>query len=345
MFSRLLTARLALITGLLVPAGWLALAGPSALAGTAAGSGLGATASTGPGASAGPGAVTGPGASARPGAETRRRPDRTAVPPAVPATVPAAIKIAALQPAPLVANSGLARTKRGLPAPPMTAAMLRADATKQAAARAFLRNSSISAGSSDKCTSSACRRGLPAARSLPATQRAQARNYYCGPATVSEMLRQVGKKVSQRAAARQLRTNRGGTDWSNARGYPVPHVLNANQHRNVYVAVALPWSPTNKQVRTYEHDLVTDINRHGGAPLAGNAYEVPGGPHLVGHPQNQEIMHWFDIRGYRKSGATTEYEDSVHGAPSIGWSAAVPAYSALSSRTIVYILGARGYAW
>ena len=353
MFSRLLTARLALITGLLVPAGWLALAGPSALAGTAAGSGLGATANTGPGASAGPGASTGPGASAGPGAstgpaasagsgaETRRRPAR----PAVPRAVPAAIKIAALQPAPRVANAGLARTKRGLPAPPMTAAMLRADAAKQAAARAFLRNPSISAGPSGKCTSSACRRGLPAARSLPATQRAQARNYYCGPATVSEMLRQVGKKVSQRAAARQLRTNRGGTDWSNARGYPVPHVLNANQHRNVYVAVALPWSPTNKQVRTYEHDLVTDINRHGGAPLAGNAYEVPGGPHLVGHPQNQEIMHWFDIRGYRKSGATTEYEDSVHGAPSIGWSAAVPAYSALSSRTIVYILGARGYDW
>jgi hypothetical protein len=35
----------------------------------------------------------------------------------------------------------------------------------------------------------------------------------------------------------------------------------------------------------------------------------------------------------------------VHGAPSVGWSAGVPAYSALPSRTIVYILGARGYVW
>jgi hypothetical protein len=258
---------------------------------------------------------------------------------------PGVTRVAAMRPAPLVAGASTASTKRGLPAPPMTVAMLRADADKQTAARAFLRESGISAEPAAKCTSLACRRGLPATRILRATQRPQARNYYCGPATVSEMLRQVGVVLRQHAAARQLRTTRGGTDWSDSRGYPVPQVLNAHQHRNVYVAVALPWAPTNRQVRTYENDLVTDINLHGGAPLAGNAYEVPGGPHLAGHPENQEITHWFDIRGYRKSGATTEYEDSVHGAPSIGWSSAVPAYSALSSRTIVYILGARGYDW
>jgi hypothetical protein len=66
---------------------------------------------------------------------------------------------------------------------------------------------------------------------------------------------------------------------------------------------------------------------------------------LAGHPENQEIFHWFDIRGYQNSGATTEYEDSVHGAPSIGWSATVPAYSSLASRTVVMILAARGYDW
>jgi hypothetical protein len=151
--------------------------------------------------------------------------------------------------------------------------------------------------------------------------------------------------VRQRAAARELKTTRGGTDWSDSSGYPVPNTLNADQARNVYVAVALPWSPTSAQVRTYEIDLVTDINLNGGAPLAGNAYEVADGPHLVGHPENQRISHWFDIRGYSNSGATTEYEDSVHGASSVSWSAAVPAYSALSSRTIVNILGARGYDW
>jgi hypothetical protein len=35
----------------------------------------------------------------------------------------------------------------------------------------------------------------------------------------------------------------------------------------------------------------------------------------------------------------------VHGASSIGWAATVPAYSSLPSKTIVTIIGARGYAW
>jgi hypothetical protein len=314
MLSRLWAVRLVVVTALFVPFGWLAQAGPAALAGT--GTGTGTATATGT-------------AAGRPGG----------------LAVPAAVRAVARQPAPLVADSGAARRKRGLPAPPMTAAMLRADAVKQSVTRAFLQAKSSHAGPVTKCASRACRLRLPAARTLEATQQPQARDYYCGPATVSEMLRQVGRVVSQRSAARQLRTTPGGTDWSDSRGYPVPHVLNANQHRNVYVAVALPWAPTNRQVRTYENDLVADINRHGGAPLAGNAYEVPGGPHLAGHPENQEITHWFDIRGYRNYGATTEYEDSVHGASSIGWSAGVPAYSALSSRTIVYILGARGYDW
>lgn len=349
MLSRLFAARLIMITVLFVPVGWLTLAGPGAQA--AAGSAARAGATAGASAAARTGAAARTAGGPRPDAALR--PDslraggrsRSQVSMALPGAVRAAIRVAARQPAPLVAGSSLAATKRGLPAPPMSAAMLRANAVKQAAVSAFLRAAGRQAGTGVKCVSRACRRQLPAARRLKATQEAQARDYYCGPATVSEMLRQMDTKVSQRVVARQLRTDRTGTDWSNARGYPVPHVLNANQRRNDYVAVALPWSPTNRQVRTYEKDLVVDINRHGGVPLAGNAYEVPGGPHLAGHPQNQSISHWFDIRGYRNYGATTEYEDSVHGAPSIGWSAAVPAYSALSSRTIVYILGARGYDW
>jgi hypothetical protein len=257
-----------------------------------------------------------------------------------------AARAAAAQPASLVSDSGAhLRTKQGLPAPAMSDAMLSANAQKQAAARAFVGTMGSKASSVAKCTSQSCRSSLPAARDLKATQQAQVTNYFCGPATVSEMLAQMGAKVTQRTAARQLNTTTNGTDWSNPGGYPVPKVLNKNQHLNNYVAVALPWSPTKAQVKTFEIDLVTDLNHNGGVPLAGNAYEVPGGPHLVGHPVNQTIFHWFDIRGYRKSGATTDYEDSVHGASSIGWAATVPAYSSLPSKTIVSIIGARGYAW
>lgn len=261
----------------------------------------------------------------------------------VPARV---ISAAARHPAPLIPDAGSPRRgKRGLAAPPMSPRMQRANAQRQVTARRFLRMLRRNATASAKCSSRACRTGLPAARDLKPTQQAQVRGYYCGPATVSEMLAQLGKKVTQAAAARQLKTTRSGTNWSDDSGYPVPDVLNKNQNKNDYVAVALPWSPTRAQVRTFEADLVADINHNGGVPLAGNAYEVAGGPHLVGNPVNQTIFHWIDIRGYSDFGAVTDYEDSVHGASSIGWSAGVPAYSSMASSEIVAILGARGYDW
>jgi hypothetical protein len=306
MRSRLWTRSLITLAMLFAPAGWLATA-PSAQAGIA-------------------GAPAGAAAGAP--------------------SMPSLIRAAAQQPAPLVADSGGTRqSKKGLAAPLMSAYMTSANLRKQQQARSFLRLIRSMAGPDGKCVSRACRRVLPIAKDLAATQQAQVRNYFCGPATISEMLAQMGKNVSQRTAARELKTTTSGTDWSNSHGYPMPKVLNRNQGINDYVAVALPWSPTLSQIRTYEIDLVTDINHGVGAPLAGNAYEVPGGPHLVGSPMDQTIFHWFDIRGYAAYGGVTDYEDSVHGASSIGWSGTVPAYSALASGTIVSILGARGYDW
>jgi hypothetical protein len=310
MWSRPWTRSVITIAMLSAPAGWLAAA-PSAQAGIA-------------GAPAGAAAGTAAGAP----------------------SMPSFIRAAAQEPAPLVADSGGARrSKKGLAAPLMSAYMTAANLRKQEQARSFLQLVQSMAGPDGKCSSRACRSVMPIAKDLAATQQAQVRDYFCGPATISEMLAQMGKKISQRTAARELRTTTSGTDWSNSRGYPMPKVLNRNQSINDYVAVALPWSPTLSQTRTYEIDLVTNINHGRGAPLAGNAYEVPGGPHLAGHPMDQTIFHWFDIRGYSASGGVTDYQDSVHGASSIGWSGAVPAYSALASSTIVSILGARGYDW
>jgi hypothetical protein len=258
----------------------------------------------------------------------------------------AAIQSAAAQPAAVVTDTGMGmRTKVGLPAPAMSDAMLAANAAKQVLARSFVKTMQADVAAASKCADAACPSALPASKNLKQTQRAQINSYYCGPATVSEMLAQMGKAVGQRKTAKELGTNKGGTGWSDGSGYPVPEVLNKNQSRNNYVAVGLPWSPTKHEIKTYEVDLVTDINHKGGAPLAGDAYEVAGGPHLVGHPVNQTIFHWFDIWGYKNSGATTDYEDSVHGASSIGWAATVPAYSSLPSSTIVNIVGARGYDW
>ncbi len=239
------------------------------------------------------------------------------------------LRIGATRSAPLVREGArLPAFNHGLSAPPVTQAMRRANAIKQAEARRYLRHART-----------------PAARDLGATQRSQIRDYFCGPATVTEMMAQMHVGLRQLAAAKELRTTRAGTDWSNSHGYPLPRVLNAHQKLNTYVAVGLPWSPTATQVAVFRTDLVRDLNRGRGVPIAGAAYEVPGGPHLVGHPPGSNIRHWFDIRGYSRSGAVTDYEDSVHGASSIGWAAGVPAYSSLPTATIVYIVGARGYIW
>jgi hypothetical protein len=261
---------------------------------------------------------------------------------------PLAARPAAARPAagPAAARPGAARPSSARPSSGRPGAALLAHEQGRRQARALLRLLRQDSAAWAKCTAATCAPGLlPAARDLAATQEAQALEYYCGPATVAEMLAQVGRHVSQATVARELGTGPAGTNWADDASDPVPDVLNANQGKNNYVPVALPAVPAGAQVREFEADLVADLNHAGGVPLAGNAYEVAGGPHLAGNPVNQTIFHWFDIRGYQDFGAVTDYEDSVHGASSIGWSAGVPAYSSLSSAVIVAILGGRGYAW
>ena len=190
--------------------------------------------------------------------------------------------------------------------------------------------------------------GYPGSAHVAANQTPQSKNYFCGPAVVHEVLDALGVSMTQTAAAAALRTTSTGTAWSGAAtkpsGYPVPDVLNGNQSRNYYVPQPVA-SPTSGVISAYERDLVTDI-AGAGAPLVGDAWETSASDHhLVGHPTDRTIFHWFEIRGYDDSGATTLYEDSVHGATSVSWYAGVPAYSSLPSSWIMSIVGERGYVW
>ena len=189
--------------------------------------------------------------------------------------------------------------------------------------------------------------GYPSSAHLAANQTPQATSYYCGPASVHEALGTIGISLSQAAAATKLHTTTAGTAWSGGgtspSGYPVPDVLNGSQGRNYYVPQPVP-NATSNAISTFKGDLKMDVYAIR-APLVGDAWEVPGGPHLVGHPTSREIFHWFEIRGYQNSGGSTMYEDSVHGAGSISWSGSVPAYSTLASSTIVTIISGRGYVW
>lgn len=187
----------------------------------------------------------------------------------------------------------------------------------------------------------------PASASLAANQTPQARSYWCGPASVHEALDAVGVSLSQTAAAAALHTTTDGTAWSGGgtspSNYPVADVLNAYQNRNSYIPQPVS-AATTSAINTYERDLKMDIYALR-VPLIGDAWETPTGYHLVGHPDNRPIFHWFEIRGYQASGASTMYEDSVHGASSISWSGSVPAYSTLPSSQIVSIVSGRGYIW
>jgi hypothetical protein len=188
----------------------------------------------------------------------------------------------------------------------------------------------------------------PSSSSLPANQTPQTTDYFCGPAAVHEALDAVGVSLSQAAAAAALHTTTDGTAWSGGgtapSGYPVPDVLNARQSRNYYVPQPVS-SPSASAISTYANDLELDVYALR-APLVGDAWETKYSEyHLVGHPTDRTIFHWFEIRGYQGNGATTMYEDSVHDARSVSWSAGVPAYSTLSSAAIVSIVAGRGYVW
>jgi hypothetical protein len=233
---------------------------------------------------------------------------------------------------------------------PLTQQQLDVTAAKRAAENqvALTGTDWLSSTPSSTCGSSCGGGGsYPSSASLVANQTPQITSYYCGPASVHEALDAVGVSLSQSAAAAALHTTTEGTAWSGGgtspSNYPVPDVLNRYQSRNYYVPQPVS-SATSSAINMYENDLEADVSGVR-APLVGNAWETPSGYHLTGHPGGQQILHWFEIRGYYGSGGTTLYEDSVHGASSISWSGNVPAYSNLPSYQIVSILGGRGYVW
>lgn len=188
----------------------------------------------------------------------------------------------------------------------------------------------------------------PSGASLVANQKAQTTSYYCGPAAVHEALDALGVWLTQAAAAAELHTTTDGTAWSGGgtspSGYPVPDVLNAHQSRNYYVPQSIT-SPSANAINRYETDLQMDIWALR-VPLIGDAWETKYSEyHLVGHPTDRTIFHWFEIRGYQGYGAMTMYEDSVHDAKTVSWYASVPAYSTMSSSAVTSIISGRGYAW
>jgi hypothetical protein len=183
----------------------------------------------------------------------------------------------------------------------------------------------------------------------------QKTSYWCGPATLV-IVQSAHDEVagrSQQSAATLLKTNTNGTAWygininvPNPTGYPVADALNNRLPGAGYVPKALPYTPTATDKTNFKKHIVHNTGND--YAIAGNAWEVPGGPHLVGHP-NIEIFHWVAIDGYNSdtSAGQVNYLDPVGGVSTsvISWAGSVPKSAGISSDTITTIMGGRGYVW
>ncbi|MFJ8847166.1 C39 family peptidase [Streptomyces cyaneofuscatus] len=174
----------------------------------------------------------------------------------------------------------------------------------------------------------------PSSAYLAANHVAQSYSNYCGPATARMTILHQGRNISQATLASRfgITPGNGGTSWAD-----MLSALRYYAHPN-YAGEFLAYSPSAADKATYKSRLMTDIaSTHDS--IAGNVWEVVGGPHLPGHP-NKEIFHWVNIRGYKESGAYSQVQDP---ATSV-WSG-VPAQSPVNSNTLVTMMGGRGYQW
>jgi len=173
----------------------------------------------------------------------------------------------------------------------------------------------------------------------PLNQQGEQRYYWCGPATVSMMAWTVPgpSNVNQADAASWMGTTTNGTDTSQEPAGLNQFVGVPDYGWNFYGFVAMDGNPTSAQRGGFLSDLQSDISMN--SPVAGDAWEVVNGPHLVGHP-NQEIFHWFEIGGWNTNNGTVYYAD-----PATSVWASVPPYSWYDTYTLETILGGRGYVW
>jgi hypothetical protein len=186
----------------------------------------------------------------------------------------------------------------------------------------------------------------PTSASLNVVQQPQTTNYYCGPATVAEILKEKGITHSQGYLAGSSFLNTSsvtGTSWN---PHVVPNTLNTILNTTFHVPLSGSGTGASTPITTsiFESDLTADIST--GWPLAGNVYEPKNGLHLPGHRSNQDIWHWIAIKGYINSGANTTYADSVYGATSVGWYQSVTSpYYTISSSDMATLANNMGLVW
>jgi len=171
----------------------------------------------------------------------------------------------------------------------------------------------------------------------------QVTNYFCGPAVVSIFSATVPGpspyNLNQWDAANYMGTPSAGGTGAAAMTNGLNHFVGMPDFGwNFYGMVWMSDPPSAAQQTAFYNNLVADVAVS--SPIAGLAWEVPYGPHLVGHPVSQEIGHWISIGGYNTSPSQVWYAD-----PATTVWASVPKYSWFDMYTMEVILGGYGYIW
>jgi hypothetical protein len=174
-------------------------------------------------------------------------------------------------------------------------------------------------------------------------QYGQVTNYFCGPAVVSMFSATVPGSspynLDQWTVANYMGTPAAGGTGAAAETNGLNHYVGMPDFgSNFYGMVWMSDPPSSAQQTDFFNHLVTDVGVS--SPVAGLAWEVPYGPHLVGHPVSQEIGHWIEIGGYNTSPNQVWYADPA----TTVWST-VPRFSWFDTYTMEVILGGYGYIW
>lgn len=160
----------------------------------------------------------------------------------------------------------------------------------------------------------------------------QINDYYCGPASVSMIVRSLGYNKSQHQMAALLGTTTNGTNAGNGVANALNAVVAGSRYRFNW-----EWH-TYTQISKMKNHITEALSW--GNPVMVNTMESPGDVYLQGHNIGTALYHFGVIGDYFDNGNSVTYVD-----PGYGRYGGFVMNQRVTIRNMSYATGGRGYAW
>lgn len=149
----------------------------------------------------------------------------------------------------------------------------------------------------------------------------QLNGYYCGPATASMILKNLGITVAQNNSTliSRLSTTTSGTPWSIGNGtdishYPMANTLNLYKGVTLFIPRPFVAAQSTLTRSNLKSSTIASID-------AGRAFACLGtskrssshSSHLTNYPTNMDVGHWLVISGYGNNGESIYVTDPAAG--------------------------------